>query len=276
MSAFHRVGENKNKDAIALFDTAIRLAPKRVDLVLRRSEVLALIPGQKDAARAIMEAMAAETSTAPASVIAEALMDLAHDAAGSGDHQKEREYMIAAFVKAPKSMQMTVLNELAFCLRGLRDFKGAMRYMELSSALEPNNPDLLYSLAILQNNAGDLKNALVTVGKARMINPESWYLAVLESGFLVALGQKEQGMKQFVAIEKPRAEEEFWEIMQAWFYAETRQKQVFFKQFAKAFEIARSSRILEWVDQDPDIDVYRNEPEFQAIVEKHRARLTGK
>lgn len=275
-AAFHRAGENRHKDALALLDAAIRLQPRRIDLVLRRSEALALLPGKREEAHAIMRTLASGQNGEPARVVAEALIDLAHDAAAGGDHTKERDFLIAAFVKAPKAMQTSVLTELAFCLRALRDFKGAVRYMDLAVALEPQNPDMLYSLAIMQKNSGDLQTALTTIGQACKLNPEGWYLKMLEAGFLVQAGQKEQGMKQYASIQKPRADEEMWGIMQAWFFATTKQKAQFLKMFAQAVETAQSSRLGEWIDQEPDLDPYRNEPEFKAQMEKYRAKMAGK
>ena len=40
--------------------------------------------------------------------------------------------------------------------------------------------------------------------------------------------------------------------------------------------MACSTHIPERLDQDVDLDVYRNEPEFKALVVKHGARLREK
>ena len=212
----------------------------------------------------------------PPTVITEALMYLARDAAGGGNHKRERDLLMHAFVEAPKPMQLTVLTELAFCLRALKDYKGGVRYMELAAVLQPDDDSTLYNLAILQKNAGDLKSSLATIEKARTLNPESWNLQILQAGYLIADGQKERGMNLYETILRPRADEEFWEIMQSWFWAQCQECDEFYTQFEHALETARSPRIMEWVDQDPDLDFLRADEEFKTLVDKHRARLMGK
>ena len=163
-------------------------------------------------------------------------MYLARDAAGSGNHKKERDYLLSAFVEAPKPMQTGVLSELAFCLRALKDYHGAVRYMELAAAIQPDDASSLYNLAILQKNAGDLKGSLATIEAAlKVLNPESWNLLILQAGYLIADGQMERGMNQYETLERPRADEEFWEIMQSWFWAAVPgTRRSFYLQFTRA------------------------------------------
>ena len=276
-SAGHRVGESKLDEALKLMDQAIVNLPNRSDIALRRCALMAEITGRRDEARAQVLLMLYDQKEhpLPASVETEALMYLARDAAGESDHQRERYYLMAAFARAPKSEQLHVLSSLAFCHRALKDYQGAVRYMELAVMLDPQSDSTLYNLAILQKNAGRLADAIGTIRRARKINPESWNLHILEAGYLILNGERDEGMKLYDTLEKPRADEEFWDIMQAWFFAASAQRDKFYPQFEKALSQAHSTRILEWIDQDPDLDVYRNEEEFKAAVEKHRKRLLG-
>lgn len=276
-SAGHRIGEGKLDEALKLMDQAIAILPNRCDIALRRCALMAEINGRRDEAREQVLAMLNDQKEhpLPASVETEALMYLARDAAGESDHLRERYYLMLAFARAPKSEQLHVLSSLAFCHRALKDYQGAVRYMELATALDPQSDSTLYNLAILQKNAGRLGDALVTVRRARKINPESWNLHILEAGYMILNGQREEGMKLFETLEKPRADEEFWDIMQAWFFAASTQREKFYAAFEKALTKAHSTRILEWIDQDPDLDVYRNEEEFKTLVEKNRKRLVG-
>jgi tetratricopeptide (TPR) repeat protein len=180
---------------------------------------------------------------------------------------------MTAFVRAPKLHQYTVLALLAFCHRALRDPRGAVRYMELAAALRPDDDGTLYNLAILQKCDGRLEEALRTIARARALNPEHWGLQCLEAGYLVLNGRREEGMRKFAALGAPRGEAEFHQIMRAWFCAVSRQREAFYLEFTKALESARTTGILEWIDQDVDLDAHRNEPEFKALVEKHAARL---
>jgi tetratricopeptide (TPR) repeat protein len=152
--------------------------------------------------------------------------------------------------------------------------------MELAITLaSPNDPELansLYNLAILQKNDACLGEALKSIRKALKINPESWNLQMIEAGYMWLNGEKEEGLKRFAVIEKPRENLEFYEIMLGWFYAVSQQREKFYPQFKKTLDHARTPQILIWIEQDVDLDIYRNEPEFIALVEKHRNRLLGK
>ena len=273
-AAYHRIGENKLEEAIALIEQAKKFQPRRSDLALWRCEVMADMTGRRDEACAKVKEMLREPEQKlPPSVETGAYEYLAHDAAGKGDHAMERVYLLVAFSRAPKSSQLQVLTSLAFCLRALKDFHGAVRYMELAAVMEPQNDALLYNLAILQKNDGRLDQALSTIQDARKINPESWNLQILEAGYRVLNGEREEGMKLFDTLERPRGDVEFFEIMLAWFYAASAQREMFFKQFEHALSASRNTQIFEWIDQDPDLDIYRKEEDFKMLVEKHRKRL---
>jgi len=216
----------------------------------------------------------------PPTVATGALTYLASDAAGRGNHKQERFFLLRAFREAPKSSQPGVLQQLAFCHRALKDFRGAVRYMELAEAVfDKNSPSyagVLYNLAILQKNDKRLDDALISIRKARKINPESWNLHMIEAGYMILNGQRAEGLKLYESVKPPRAEKEFYEIMVSWFHAVSQQREKFYAAFETALTNARSPHILEWIDQDVDLDVYRNEPRFKALVAKHRARLFKK
>ena len=275
-AACHRAGENNFDGALAHWDEALRLAPTRSDYALRRIGLMADMPGKRDEARDRMALIARRKGDPPPTVVTEALMYLAHDAAGEGNHKKERDFLMSAFVEAPKPLQLGVLTELAFCLRALKDYHGAVRYMELAAVIDPEDASTLYNLAILQKNSGNLKGSLATIETALKFNPESWNLQILKAGYSIADGQIEKGMNLYETIEHPRADEEFWEIMQSWFWAQCQERGEFYLQFQHALEAAHSPRIFEWVDQDPDLDFLREDAKFKEMVATHRARLVGK
>ncbi|MCX7806489.1 MAG: hypothetical protein N3A38_15080, partial [Planctomycetota bacterium] len=114
-----------------------------------------------------------------------------------------------------------------------------------------------------------------TIRRALKINPESWNLKMIEAGYMVLKGQREEGIRRFEEIQRPRGDVEFYESMVAWFYAVSRQRDKFYAQLEKALTIAHSTHILVWIEQDEDLDHYRNEPEFKELVARHRDRLLG-
>ncbi|HTL51587.1 MAG TPA: transglutaminase family protein [Planctomycetota bacterium] len=278
-AAMHRRGENKLTEAMQLLEQAEKLAPGRSDRTLMRLQLMADLTGKRSEARQQVVNLVRGRGTLPPTVKTGALTFLAHDAAGSGDHQRERQFLMMAFAEAPKSSQSGVLQELAFCLRALKDYRGAVRTMELAAALmkpgDPNNATVLYNLAILQKNDQRLDDALVSIRAALKINPESWNLQVIEAGYMVLNGEKEAGQKKFEAVERPHGDVDFFEVMQTWFFAVSHQREKFYTQFEKALSTSHSTHILEWIDQDVDLDVYRAEPEFKALVEKYAPKLRG-
>jgi len=277
-AAAHRVGENRLDQALVLFTEAERLAPQRSDLRLRRIAIEA--DQTKDRATARLRvAELLERGEAPPSVATAALEFLASDAEVRGDLAGQRQLLLAAWRQAPRTSQQGVLQSLAFCHRALKDWRGAVRYYELALALEPEgSPEMashLYNYAILLKHDGRLDDALATVGQALRLNPESWNLRVIEAGYLVLAGQVDEGRRRFAAVSEPRGDREFWLTMQAWFHAVARDRAAFYRDFARALTESNSARILAWIGQDVDLDHYRSEDEFRALVERHRARLLG-
>jgi regulator of sirC expression with transglutaminase-like and TPR domain len=276
VAAQHRLGQNDIPAALELLDRAIKLAPSRTDIWLNRCAVLLDIPEHhQEALRELLTLVRVAYRPAP-TVATGALELLAHDAAARGDHAQERTFLLQAFVKAPRPMQVSVLSSLAFCLRALRDYQGGVRYMELAVALEPEDNAMLYNLAILQKNSGDLAGSLKTIDRALALNPESWNLQILKAGYSWAAGKKDEAQALYAKLQRPRAEEEFWEIMQAWYFAATQQRDKFYPQFQRSLETAFSPQIFEWIDQDPDLDYLRGDEQFKTLVAKHRERLVKK
>ncbi|MHC4504295.1 MAG: tetratricopeptide repeat protein [Planctomycetota bacterium] len=219
----------------------------------------------------------------PPGVQASALAALAIDHGATGDHEGERRLLMRAFGVAPKYKQEELLHRLAFCHRALKDFRGAVRYMELALTLvadprDPRRPSALYNLSILQKNDGRLGDALASIDEAMRYNPEMWSLKIVKSGYLVLAGRRKKGLALFERIkdQKPRGQEEFYNIMIAWFHAVSRQREAFYRAFAHALASCKTTGILHWIDQDVDLDHYREESEFKALVAKHRARLLGR
>ncbi|MGD0090782.1 MAG: hypothetical protein ABSE73_12755, partial [Planctomycetota bacterium] len=199
--------------------------------------------------------------------------------AAEKDFELERRMLLTAFPHTPKSSEYHLLYSLAFCHRSLKDYRGAVRYMELAATMlqegSPERANCLYSLAILQKNDGCLGAALQSIRTALKINPESWNLKMIEAGFMVLNGEREEGRKRFEMIARPRGDAQFYEDMLAWFYAVDKQREKFYTQFEHALSLSRSPHTLVWIEQDVDLDVYRGEPEFKALVEKHRRRILG-
>lgn len=275
-AAQHRIGAADLAGALELLDEAERLMPDRSDRVLAHIHLRADLTKDRAAAR-IALARLLEHGNPPPSVATGALMELAMDAAGRGEPEQQRRLLLAAFARAPKSSMGNVLNALAFCYRTLRDTRSARRAMELSLALiPPGSPDLaggLYNLAILQKNDHDLEAAIATIRQGLRLNPESWNLQMLLAGYLMQSGQREEAARIRAQVVPPRAAAEWWSCMEAWYLAVSGEREAFFTKLTAALEAANSLYLLQWLDQDEDLDPYRSDPQFIDLVRIHRERL---
>lgn len=273
----HRYAAGDLAEARTLLLEVERLAPWRADLRLSHIAINADITKDRQAARQqIVELLQQDP---PDSVATGALCWLAEDAGARQQPQQQREILLQAFKRAPRSQLEHVLQSLAFCHRTLKDWRGAVRYYELVLACtDPGDPALagqLYNYAILLKNDGRIPDALTAIDQALRKNPESWNLQVLKAGYLCLSGRMDEGKALFTTVKPPRADAEFWANMQAWFCAVSGQREEFYRLFAAALASAHSERVLNWIEQDVDLDRYRGEPEFQRLLDQHRPRLLG-
>ncbi len=273
----HRFSAGDLQGAGALLVEVERLAPWRSDLRLHHIALNADITKDRQAARDQMAALLRQNPSA--SVITGALCWLAEDAGARRLFTQQRGLLLEAFRYAPRAQIARVLMSLAFCHRTLKDWRGAVRYFELSMACDekvrPERADELYNYAILLKNDGRLSDALLALDQALKLNPEKWNVTVLKAGYLCLAGKMEEGKALYATVAQPRVDAEFWFIMQAWFSAVTAQREDFYRLFALALEKSNSEHVLTWVDQDVDLDPYRNDAEFQRLIALHRARLLG-
>lgn len=275
--AGHRFGAGELNEARALLAEVERLAPWRLDLRLAH---IATEADQTKDRKTARERMAAVLAADPPDAIAcRALCWLAEDASAQRQVQRQRSLLLQAFVKAPRSQRQGVLHALAFCHRTLRDRRGALRYYELALALShpgsPQQANELYCLAILLKEDGRIDDALRAVDGALSLNPESWNLQVIKAGYLCHAKRIDEGKALFATVAKPRAQEDFWNSMQAWFYAVSGQDEAFYRAFTITLEATHSEHTLTWIDQDEDLDRFRKEARFRELVATHRARLLG-
>ena len=264
---------------VRLLETAKAIAPRDAGIELSLIVGRADLTKDREAERGALEKYLQRSDIGP-TCLTRARMDLASVYSGNREYKQAHAVLLEAYAKAPKSQDRKLIQELAFCSRSLRDFTGALRYMELAQALlephDPAAPATLYNLAGAQYDAGRLDEALATIEQGLQLNPEKWNLLVFRAGITYLKGDHEEGLRLFHEVPVSKVDRVEIGIWSSWFYVITGHRDAFYAEFAKALEAAEGTSVLEWVDQDKDLDVYRKEPEFQALVEKNRARLLGK
>lgn len=272
----HRLGENRIAEAADLEQQVEHLVPARSDLTLLHIQLRSDLTKDRAATRVAL-ANLLEHGQAPPTVATAAIMMLAYDAASRGDYQMERSLLLKALVRAPKNAVGDVFNGLASCHRSLHDFRGARRYAEIAVALVPQGSpalvDALYNLAIYQKNDHDIETALVTLQRAQEMNAESWNVQMLEAGYTVLAGRRDEGIRLRSLIVPPRDNLEFWLCMTAWFLAVLGEHDQFLDAFETALASSNTQNILVWVAQDVDLDPFREDPRFKSLLDQHRQRL---
>lgn len=276
IAAWHHEGSGDRQRALACLDEAVRLQPERSDRLLSKARIEADQSGDRVAYEQRLQHCLADRAV-PSSVHLTALLALAKEAGARREFMEQRNWLLQAWRISPKWSEEAVLTSLAFCHRSLKDWRGAVRYMELALVLiEPSDPGLashLYNFAILQKNDGDILGALSSIDRAIVINPESWNLQVIKAGYLCLAGRGEEGRRLHAQVQEPRADRAFWCSMKAWFFAVSGQREQFYPAFREALGEPATPHTLIWVDQDVDLDPFRQEPEFQAILAEARARI---
>ena len=262
---------------LALLEEPLAVMHYREDLQLYLLRMRADNSGNRDALRDALHQFIQSSRTA--TIKTQALLLLASEYSDQKRFDQQRSVLLEAFRVAPKTSTKGVLHALAFCHRSLKDYRGGRRYLELYGALvQRNSPEYasyLYNLAILQKNDEDLPAALLSIEQGIALNPESWNLQVIKAGYPCLSGETEQGLALFKTIEQPRGDLASWNIMQSWFYAVSKQESEFYAAFAHALETAKNPGILTWIAQDVDLDPYREQDAFNALLLKHRPRLIG-
>ena len=105
---------------------------------------------------------------------------------------------------------------------------------------------------------------------------ESWNTRLILAGYLRRAGHDEEGWREFAKVEAPRTDRAFYETNMAWFHGSVGRKKEFIEHLEKALSLSRTPGILNYIGTEVDFDRYRQDPDFHAVVEKHRRRLLGR
>ena len=78
-------------------------------------------------------------------------------------------------------------------------------------------------------------------------------------------------MKFFATIENRISSDGNLAINLAWFHAVAGQKDAFYQALERALKLARLNTLV-WIDQEVDIDAYRDDERFKTLVAKYGAQ----
>lgn len=277
VAAMHRRATGELGAACAMMREVLTLVPDRLDHRLLAITLQAEYDGDRSGARRAVRAILERDP--PPSVAVDALRFLANEAAAAGAHRRERALLRRALACAPDSSRRAVHAALASCHRSLDAHADAVHHQRRAVALcPPASRDRARQLGLLAaclKDAGQFHRALDTVARARAINPEDSHLALLEAGCLVLAGRREAGEAHFTTLEPPTAGQSQDLILRAWYHAVCGEREAFYRAFEAALAGSHSPYILIWLDQDGDLDPYRDETRFRRLVASHRRRILG-
>ncbi len=269
----HLMSLDQPEAALAQVEEAVRLWPSNEDYALQRLSLLYQMPARReDALRGYMQLQ--EQSSSP-EVRVRALLGIAGDLQARGQHPEALDLLRQAFHDAPKHVVPAVLGEMASSYRTLRRFSEALlaQDLALSSQFQPEADDYTL-LAIYYKNADLLDDAIRCLYHSVERNPEDWNTRLILAGYLIRAKRDDEGWKMFATVERPRVDEQFYETNLAWFYGSVGKKEELLDHLGQALTLATTPDILNYIATEVDFDRYREDADFQALVEKHRRRLT--
>ncbi|MHC4663859.1 MAG: tetratricopeptide repeat protein, partial [Planctomycetota bacterium] len=264
--AAHLAGEEKNEEALEIFDKALELWPENPEIILRRISLLHEGLGRNVDAQAELGKLAPRCSTDRMKT--SVLVTYAGFLQVEEKHNEALARLKNAYKIAPKSMEHHVLSAMSTSYRALRMFQHMLLANELAAILHGGKEDDLVGLAIAYKNAGELDAAIAALRIAHKKNPEDWNIRLILAGYLIRAGQEEEGWKIFETVEKPRANLQHFETNMAWFYGSVGRKKKFLEHLENALKLGGQS-VLSYVNREADFDRYRDDADFKALIKKY-------
>jgi tetratricopeptide (TPR) repeat protein len=201
------------------------------------------------------------------------LITKADDAERLERFEEQRDLLLKAHQESPRAVHPYILTRLADAYRSLHQFELARKYMEMAVEVAPPSSSRLVSLAIMQKNDKKLAEALKTLERASAGAKDAQKLEVdlIIAGYLIHAGKRDDGMKKFEQIKSQLLASNQFAINLAWFYAVADSKREFYEQLETALRVERD-RALVWINQEVDIDKFRDEERFKTLVANVKAR----
>lgn len=199
------------------------------------------------------------------------LLDEADLASGAGNHQLALSLLLDGLKAADDSTAWVFLARISTTYRALRDFENAELYMGRAVAMRPSAGNL-YSQAIMQKNNDKLADAIATLQKAERLASGTLLLNIqlAIAGYLVHQGNRDDGMAKFESIRQQVENNSAVATNLAWFRSVAGPPDEFYRVFEIALKSDPSGRVFEWVDVEVDLDPYRGDERFKALVERYR------
>ncbi len=189
---------------------------------------------------------------------------------------QERHYPLAAeaFRKALRLRpdDSDALEALALVYRSLHDFQKARVVMEQAVALGAATSSTLYNLAIMQKNDARIDLALKSLERASSATTntrESANIELVIAGYLIYANRRNEGLRRFETLKPRLVPADIFAINLAWFYAVADRKQDFYVALERALML-RPGETLVWIDQEVDIDKYRDEARFKELLTRYQ------
>jgi tetratricopeptide (TPR) repeat protein len=271
--AGHLDAVGRKGEALALVGRAEALWPNSLIAAFARAGLLYQDPARRAEALDFYQKAAQEADKRSRRTRATALGALAAHAHALGHEREALGLLRMAYSLSSRVGQDGILALMSDCFRTERDFSAAALAQELSLLRGIGNEASLDSLAIMYKNAGRLADAIRVLRLSLQVNPESWFTQLVLAGYLIRAGQEDEGWAVFAKIQAPRTDKEQYQTNLAWFYASAGKKAEFLDHLGQALALSQTPGILTYIRTEVDFDRYRSDPDFQALVEKHRARL---
>lgn len=216
------------------------------------------------------EATTSENTTTESGESLQALLIEASEARDDGRLEDQKQLLEQARGKGDVTQNYLILLELANCSRALDRLRDARRYASEAVQLIPEEPAGYLTLAIMEKNSGQLDSALQTLARARERSRNALMtlqLDLVTAGYLYHAKQTADAAELFARVLPIVETDDNYTSNLAWFYAVSGDKEKFYEKFERALAI-NPRQALDWAEAEADLDRYRGEERFKALVER--------
>ncbi|NPV20427.1 hypothetical protein [Bradyrhizobium aeschynomenes] len=204
----------------------------------------------------------------------QSIYDDAAAAERARDYERERDLLFGAMERIPKTVKPYFLARLAGAYRALHDFSSARAVMQQAVDLAPT-AESLFRLAIMQKNDRQVQRALESLKRAAELSDDDpdtlRQIELVTAGYFIHNGQRDEGLRLFAALEPSLQPRDNFITNIAWFYAVAGRDDDFYAALERSLQINRQAT-LTWIDQEVDIDKYREDDRFKQVVLQARGR----
>jgi tetratricopeptide (TPR) repeat protein len=157
-------------------------------------------------------------------------------------------------------------SDLGITLYLARRYDDAIQQLKKTLALDPTFFYAHYNLGIVLQVKGDLTGAMAEYERAKQLSNDSFTIALLGAAKGLA-GDKQAAEQTLKELDHLAQSQEVDDYSRALVYLGLNNKEEALRALDRTFAV-RDGSSLNWIKVDPLLDPLRNDPRFEALVQK--------